>query len=61
MALEREVSMGFVSSSDSRKPRRVLLQVEDPETNTIVTRMLLSEHQFVALLSGAHIRVEAEI
>ena len=60
MAIKRHVSLGFVSPADSRKPKFVLLQVEDFD-HKIITRIMLKEHDFVALLSGQSVAVEAEI
>lgn len=57
----RLVSLGFESSSDTRAPMRMRLQVQDANTLEIISLVILSEHQFAALLSGLNVRAEAEI
>lgn len=49
----RLVELGFIRSTDSRKPIKVRLQVQDDETNTVLTSLDLTEHEFAALLAGS--------
>lgn len=54
----RNLSLGFISSGDARKPITVRVQVEDDVTNTIMTSLDLSEHEFAGLLAGRVLKIK---
>lgn len=57
---ERRVELGFVRSSDVRKPTSVLLRVIDQDTGIVMTSLSLSEHDFVLLLAGHGVSAKDE-
>lgn len=57
---KKHISLGFMSSSDVRKPRTIRLMVQS-EDFLVETLADLSEHEFTALMAGQSIKVECEI
>lgn len=56
----RHVTLGFIASGDTRKPRTVRLMVQDRDFN-VLSLVDFNEHDFVALMAGQSVQVEAEI
>lgn len=57
----RLVELGFVRSTDARKPITVRLQVTDDDTGQVMTSVDLTEHEFAALLAGSVITTEEKV
>lgn len=55
---KRNVSLGFISSGDARKPITVRIQIEDDSTGIVMASLDLDEHQFAGLLAGRVLGVE---
>lgn len=57
---QKNITLGFLASGDTRKPRtvRLMVQNQDFEVDLLVD---LSEHDFTALLAGMNVKAEAEI
>lgn len=58
---DRLVEVGFVRSSDARKPITVRIQVTDDASNIVMTSLDLSEHDWAAVLAGSVIKVKDQL
>jgi hypothetical protein len=58
---DRLVELGFVRSSDSRKPVVIRLQIQDDASNIVIASVDLTEHQFAMLLSGSVVKAKDNI